>query len=48
MTKKDFHDIVRANEERKVPFIRVTLLSAPPLAYASKYVYGGAMLSSAK
>ena len=48
MTKKDCHDIVRASEEKKIPFIRVTLLSAPPLAYASKYVYGGAMLNSAK
>ena len=47
MAKKNCHDIARANTERKIPVIRVTLLSAPPLTYASKYVYGGAMLRSA-
>ena len=47
MAKKDCHDIVRANTERKIPVNRVTLLFDPPLVYASKYVYGGAMLRSA-
>ena len=41
MAKMVCHNIARANTER------VTFLSAPPLAYASKYVYGGAMLRSA-
>ena len=47
MAIKDCHDMARANTERKIPVIRVTLLSTPPLAYASKYVYGGPMLRSA-